>query len=97
MSNNATPKSLKASTAKRYTVKQLYKHLDRVLTKLDSTLFRIDFAYDQVYIWSSLEGTYKQWAPIHEYCRMHAYGALATAYRQHGINHDFTYDMLYTD
>jgi len=87
-------KSIKRATAKRYTTKQLYKHLDRVLTKLDSTQFRIDYAYEKVFIWDEYDRRYKLWSCMNPHEYRSAIGAILMTYDDNGITHDFAYDVL---
>ena len=87
-------KSIKRATAKRYTTKQLYKHLDRVLTKLDKSDFRIDYQYGKVYIWNKRQGRYQLWSCMNDYDHSVAMKAIVSVYDQNDIDHDFTYDVL---
>jgi|DEB0MinimDraft_6_1074348.scaffolds.fasta_scaffold108726_2 hypothetical protein len=87
-------KALKNKTAKRYTVKQLYKHLDRILTKLDSTQFRIDYQYEKVFIWDEYDRRYKLWSCMNPHERNSAIGAILMTYDDNNIRHDFEQDTI---
>ena len=92
---NRKPRSIKGSTAARYTTKQIYKHLARVQDKLftngdtTSNHYRIDFQFEDVYVWSKRAGRYVLYGRMHAYDYKPALGAVLEIYERHDIDHDW--------
>ncbi len=82
-------KAIKYSTAKRYSTKQLYKHLDRLMTSLDCNTYLIDYQYGKAYIWYAAERRWRLWSCMSEYDHSCAIHALIYIYNIYGIAHDF--------
>ena len=86
-------KSLKPSTIKRYSVEQIYRHLDRFCSAFDSDQWQIDFQYNGVRRWDADQGVYLRWSSTNEYSRPAAIEALHRTYYARFIDDDdFQFD-----
>ena len=84
-------KTIKYSTAKRYSTEQLYKHLDRLMTSLDCDTYLIDYQYGKAYIWYAAERRYRLWSCMNEYDHSCAISAIMHVCSMHDIDNDFPY------
>ena len=82
-------KSIKGTTAARYSTLQIYKHLDRIQSQLDIDKYYIDFQVGKVYVWHTREQRRQLYTCMNRYDYIPALGAVLDLYREHDIDHDW--------